>query len=116
MDRFDLIFIVVSVCGLPLLALIAAAFRFPSILGLATALAVSITVGFGIALRAVAGIERSEITRRMIASLLILGRCPACGHSLRGVPAGDNSLTRCPECSAAWENVALAATLGDTQV
>lgn len=30
------------------------------------------------------------------------GLCAACGYGVRGSPSGDDGLTVCPECAAAW--------------
>lgn len=42
-------------------------------------------------------------TRRIVATLLYMGRCPSCAYSPAGVPVQPDGCVICPECAAAWK-------------
>lgn len=44
------------------------------------------------------GVRKQSLRRSRLSRSL----CAACGYGIRGVPAQEDGLTICPECSAAW--------------
>ncbi len=44
------------------------------------------------------------VQHRAVRRLLLLGRCPACGHRIDLGPLEDDVYRVCPECGAAWRS------------
>ncbi len=54
-------------------------------------------------MRIVMVLSRRKHAKRIVESVLRIGRCPACGYDLRAAAPESDGACVCPECGAAWK-------------
>jgi DNA-directed RNA polymerase subunit RPC12/RpoP/carbon starvation protein CstA len=104
-SRSDLVFILGSLIGIPLIAILLLIRNFGSLSNAIAMIGYAVICGLFVATKGWFIFARPGISDRLANSISTHGRCAACGHSLHGLPMNRDALIQCPECGARWKAI-----------